>query len=59
MKVYKLVTKNTIEERICIIREEKRSLFKMTIDDYNGQNLGEVDDNVGLGIEKLKYLLQR
>lgn len=59
MTVYKMLTKNSIEERIAVIREEKRSLFKMTIDDYNGHNMEEVGDNAGLGFEKLKFLLQR
>ena len=35
MRVYRLIAKDTVEERICIIREEKRKLFEMTIENCN------------------------
>lgn len=59
MKVYRLVSKYTIEERICAIREEKRELFKLTIDNYKNQTNKDIDeqDANDLSVNKLKFLL--
>jgi DNA repair protein RAD5 len=59
MKVYRLVTKDSIEERICAIREEKRQLFKLTIENYKDQSNKDIDEQVAneLSANKFKFLL--
>ncbi len=59
MKVYKFVSKDTIEERICMIREEKRELFKLTIENYKNESNTEIDQQEAnkLSSNKLKFLL--
>lgn len=59
MRVYKLVTIDSIEERICMIREQKRELFKLAIEDIKRQDQSELDvakaDN--LSSNRLRFLL--
>ena len=58
MKVYRFVTKNTIEERICEIRESKRKLFDLTIEDYKGNEFDDKgDETMSIGV--LKNLLRK
>lgn len=59
MKVFRFVTKNTIEERICAIREEKSQLFKMAIDDISKVDENDLDEEKAdhLNANRLRFLL--
>ena len=57
MRVYKFICKNTVEERICQIREEKRKLFQMTIENCNSGSLKNFDKPNDLGVKQLKFIL--
>ena len=57
MRVYKFICNNTVEERICRIREEKRKLFEMTIENCNSKGIDEYEKPNDLGVKQLKYIL--
>ena len=57
MRVYKFVCNNTVEERICRIREEKRKLFEMTIENCNSSGLESFEKPNDLGVKQLKFIL--
>jgi DNA repair protein RAD5 len=61
MKVFKLVTEDSIEERICQIREQKRELFKLAIEDVKRADKDDIDptqaDN--LNASRLQFLLRQ
>ena len=50
VNIYKLITNNTVEEKILSLQDKKRNLINMAIDE-------EVPDMSGLNNEDLKFVL--